>query len=242
MFSMYHKSIPFLIPFAVAFVLFSAFFFTTYAQELTSSTTENTEASTSEELPERERPALEERGTALEERQQERSDLVEERQESRAEAIENRDAVRADRQAALTEIRQQRVLNLAANISNRMEAAISRLFNIVERTEGRIAKLKLAGVDTTAAESKLREAAQLLASARAGLTNIDTLVSEATSSPEPKSAWQNVRNVYKETGTQIRASHQALRETIALLKQALNQAENRPPEVATSTTETEETE
>lgn len=228
MFSMYHTSTSLLVAVPTAFVLFCAVFFTAYAQDTASSTTEETETSASS--------TPRETDTALEERQQERNELIEERQENRVETREN---LREERQSALSEIRQQRVLNLSANISNRMEAAISRLFNIVERLEERIIKINATGVDTTAAESKLREAAQLLASARASLANIDTLVSEATSSPEPKTAWQNVRSVYLETGIQIRASHQSLRETVALLKVAIGQAENRPLETATSTSETE---
>lgn len=224
---MYQKSTSLIVPVTIAFVLFSAIFITAYAQETASSTTEaptETRATTTGD-----------RGSALQEQQQERSELIEERQENRAEAVEARETVRTERQAALTEVRQQRVLNLAANISNRMEAAIGRLFTIVERLEGRISKLNAAGVDTAAAESKLREAAQLLASARAGLSNIDTLVTNATSAPTPKTAWQNVRTVYQQTGGQIRASHQALRETVALLKTAIAQAENRPVDVATTT-------
>ena len=120
---------------------------------------------------------------------------------------------------------------------------INRLFNIVERMEERIVKLNAAGVNTDTASAKLREATQLLASARATLGNIDTLVFEATSSTEPKTAWQNVRQVYQEAGGQIRASHAALRETIALLKQAIAERESRPAEVASdeaaTTTESE---
>ncbi len=227
---MYHKTTSLLIPATVALLLFGTLILSASAQE--------TATSSEEETVDRERPTLEDRGTALEERQQERSELLEERQENHEAAVEARQEVRAERQSALTEIRQQRVLNLSANISNRMEGAINRLFNIVERMEERINKLNAAGVDTTAATAKLREAAQLLAEARATLGNIDTLVFEATSSTEPKTAWQNVRTVYQEAGSQIRASHQALRESIALLKQAVTDRENQPAEVVAEDTAT----
>ncbi len=197
---------------------FSLFIFSAGAQE--------TATNTSEEASDSDRPTLEDRSSALEERQQERSELIDGRQEVRTERVEERAELRDERQTVLTKMRQQRVLNLSANISNRMEAAIDRLFNIIERLEERISKLNTAGVNTDAASAKLREAAQLLASARATLGNIDTLVIEATTAPEPKTAWQAVRAVYQQAGTEIRASHLALRETISLLKQAIANGSN----------------
>ncbi len=136
-----------------------------------------------------------------------------------------RQKLREQRQVALTEVRQARVLNLAANISNRMEAAIERLYDIVGRFEARINKLKVSGVNTSAAEEKLRSAVQLLSKARATIGNIDTLVQNATTSNQPKTDWQNVKETYLEAGRLIRESHQALRETIALLKTAIADAD-----------------
>ncbi len=211
-----HKQLAFSItPLLLLLTLsFSVFVFTAGAQETaTTSVTEPEVATTTEE-----------RGTALEERQEERAEL------------------RDQRQSVLSGVRQQRVLNLSANISNRMEAAIDRLFNIVGRLEQRIFKLNSEGINTEAASAKLREAAQQLASARARLGNIDTLVTEATTSQEPKTAWQTVRTVYQQTGTEILASHQALRETISLLKQAIAAGASQPTdttETASSTSETE---
>ena len=57
--------------------------------------------------------------------------------------------------------RQNRVLNLSANISNRMEGAIARLATINERLGSRIEKLTAAGIDTNAATAKLKESNDL---------------------------------------------------------------------------------
>ena len=190
--------------FALAFTLVASAFLLTcsaYAEESTSTTAGTT---TNETTIDRQNTLPTERGENLEARQ-----------EAREGRIETRQAVRADRQAALSEIRQQRVLNLSANISNRMDAAVTRLFSVVERLETRIEKLKQAGIDTAAAEAKLREAAEYVASARALLGNIDTLVYNATTSEQPLTNWQEVRTTYQEAARLIRASHQALRETIA---------------------------
>lgn len=201
------------------------------------------EAATSSATGTRDRQAnLEERREQIETRQEERADLIEQRQATATERIEQRQELQEERQAALEGVRQQRILNLSANISNRMEAAIERLFNIIERFEQRIEKLKQAGADTTLAETKLREAAQLLAEARAKLSNIDTLVYNATTSTEPKTDWKSVRETYLEAGRLIRASHQALRETISLLKTAVTDADLRRNAAVTEDTSTTSTE
>ncbi len=179
----------------------------------------------------------EDRASSTGQRQENRAEVIEERQEARASSTEARTTLRVDRQVELDKLRQQRVLNLSANISNRMEAAIERLFNIISRLEERIIKLKKNGIDTEAAESKLREAAQFLSTARASLVNIDKQVSDATTSTEPISRWEKVRATYQETGKLIRSCHQALRETLSLLKTALVESRVRADSSATTTEE-----
>lgn len=197
-------------------------------------------------IQERQQERLEERENTLEERIDARASTTEQRQETRADNTEQRQTLRAERQTALQNVRQQRVLNLSANISNRMDSAIERIFTIITRIEQRIEKLKASGVDTAEAEVKLRESAQLLAEARATISDIDNIVYNATTSVEPKTAWQDVKAVYKETGALIRASHQALREVVALLKSAASEAELQTSAAvrtdngaSTSTTDTE---
>jgi exonuclease VII small subunit len=215
-----HTLLSYLLP---LFILLSAysFFFQTNAQTpVATSTMGATEAADRRITPE-------EREERLEDRLENRQDIVGERQASTSERIEARQELRTERQAALEEVRQKRVLNLAANISNRMEAAIARLYDIVARFELRVAKLKAAGVDTAAAEAKIREASQALAEARGALSPIDTLVNDATTSTEPQKNWTDVRSTYQTTAQLIRASHQALREAIALLKTAAADADLR---------------
>lgn len=203
--------------FALAFTLVAGSFLVAYyahAQEAAATTTEES-ASSSETIVDRQNTLPTERGEDLEDRQ-----------EAREERVETRQTVRADRQAALSDIRQQRILNLSANVSNRMDAAVARLFSVIERLETRIMKMNEVGLDTEAAEAKLREAAEHVASARALLSNIDTLVYNATTSEQPLTNWQEVRTTYQEAARLIRASHQSLRETIALLKLAAPRQES----------------
>lgn len=149
--------------------------------------------------------------------------------------------LRPERTGSLNEVRQARILNLAANISNRMEAAITRLINITKRLNSRIEKQTALGINTNAATNKLVEANNLLTQASINLSNIDTLVYNATTSSEPRSSWQNVRTVYTETAQLIRRAHLALRDTIALLKNpTANNDQSTTTESTSTTTETTE--
>ncbi len=134
---------------------------------------------------------------------------------------EVRQEVRVERQSALTEVRQKRVTNLSANISNRLDAVTLRLSNIITRLESRISTLKQRGIDTQSAETKLNDAVVSLNTAKNLLTNIDTLVYEAVSSEHPYTSWQPVKERYREIVGLIRETHAALKETIQLLKEAL---------------------
>jgi hypothetical protein len=227
---------------ALTFTLVAGAFFVTYyahAQESTTTTTESTSTRPANPRPGERQATLETRTEEMSERREEieatRTEQIEQRQASTTARQEQRAEVRADRQAALGEIRQQRVLNLSANISNRMDAAIARIFSVIERLESRILKMKEAGLDTAAAETKLREAAEHIASARALISNIDALVYNATTSEQPHTNWQGVRATYQEAARLIRASHQSLRETIALLKSSVPR-----PTTSSSTPETTE--
>ena len=212
---------------AFTFTLVAGAFFVAYyahAQESTTTTTDATSTRPANPSPEERQATLETRTEEMTERREEveanRAEQIEQRQASTTIRQEQRTEVRAERQAALSEARQQRVLNLSANVSNRMGAAIDRLFSVIERLEARIDKMKQAGSDTNAAETKLREAAGHIANAQAILSDIDNLVYNATTSEQPLTYWQEVRTTYQEAARLIRAGHQALRETIALLKES----------------------
>jgi exonuclease VII small subunit len=160
--------------------------------------------------------------------------------ERNGEAVEGREVrqeLREERQTTLQEIRQQRIINLAANLSNRLEAAISRFYNIVGRLEQRINKLKSAGINTAEAEGRLREAAQNLAAARATLKDIDLKVTAATASSQPQADWKEVRETYLATAALVRLSHQQLRETVALLKATTADTNQNPSQAVSSSSE-----
>lgn len=132
---------------------------------------------------------------------------------------DRREQLMNSRQMALESFRQERIVNLSANISNRMEAVIDRQFTLITRLESRIEKLAGAGVSVSAATTELRSAASLLSETRALLTNIDGLVFSAATAPQPYTEWQAVKDRYQTVAANIRSVHSSLRTTIALLKE-----------------------
>lgn len=126
-----------------------------------------------------------------------------------------------ERRAALQERAQERLLNLAANMSNRMEAAIRRMSNVVERLESRIEKLQTAGIETSEAEGHIATAKRHLTSAQGTLANIDEDVVQFIGSNDPRASWMRVKSIYETTRDDLRSAHQALREAVASLGRAI---------------------
>lgn len=122
------------------------------------------------------------------------------------------------RDAVLTKRIQERIINLAANISNRFDGLIARLDNIAGRLQKRIDKQKLEGYDVSAAETSLTTARAELTAAKDEMRTIDTSVRQAIGSIDPRGEWRGVRVQFLTTRDHIKAAHASLRETITLLK------------------------
>jgi len=138
---------------------------------------------------------------------------------------ENRPEIRDERRNALSELIQKRVINLAANISNRFDAAAARLTNISGRLDSRIEKLKSQGVNTEIAEAELAEAQTALSEVTNGMRAIDEIVYESVTSETPRQTWQEVRTLFGEAKTDLLAAKTSLRAAVAALKVAITEAE-----------------
>lgn len=137
----------------------------------------------------------------------------------RLEAAQER---RAEAQAALSIRMQERIVNLAANMSNRMDAAIARLNNIADRMEARATIVaSSSGLDTADTIESIALARASLTDAQTLLADIDPLVFDATTSENPREMWIAVRQVYVDARDEIRESHQHLRAALAALKEAV---------------------
>jgi len=160
----------------------------------------------------------EERQEQMEEKREEFKGASEERKE---EMLEKRE----ERKEALQERTQERIANLAANVSNRMDAAITRIQQIIDRFQERMNTLAERGADITDAQAALDESSGHLDTAASLVSNIDTLVAEVVASESPREAWAGTRETYKEITGHIKAAHASLRTALTLLKEAVADAE-----------------
>ena len=133
----------------------------------------------------------------------------------------------------LTNIRQTRIINLAANISNRIDASIRRLTNIADRLESRMRKLDARGIDTTDAATHVAQARQTLARLTERMSSIDQAVYDSVTSQTPRDTWQQVKPIFQNAATDLPSAHAALRAAVA----ALQAAPARQTETSTSTDE-----
>jgi hypothetical protein len=114
---------------------------------------------------------------------------------------------------------QERITNLAANISNRLDAIIVRLEQISARLESRLDKLQSEGKDTTPARNSLTLIQSDLANAKREMQGIDEAVLRVVGSPDPKAEWLQVRQKFVRARDHIRSAHTNLRNTVQIIKQ-----------------------
>lgn len=155
----------------------------------------------------------------------ERRAVIQQNQAERSDAIKTRvsdiKAAHAERKAAFQAATQTRLTNLAANLSNQMDATVARIQNVIDRLYTRIDKLKADGVDTSASETSLAVAQQEIDKASSMLSSIDSDVATFIGSENPKAGWQSLKQTYSAARDAIKGSHQALVTSILTLKAAV---------------------
>lgn len=140
--------------------------------------------------------------------------------EANQERTENRAEIREDARIRLSENIQNRIRNLSENVTDRLTAVVERYENIFTRLDSRIAKLTSAGIDTSTAEERLADAKVLVGNAKemiASLASIESIFSSET----PRESFAQVRTEILEIRSTLRGAHQALLDTVSLLKEAV---------------------
>jgi chromosome segregation ATPase len=132
----------------------------------------------------------------------------------------------------LTPRAQERIINLSANMSNRIEAMEERLSRISARLESRLNKMTATGLETQEAAQQLAEANQRLSEVRGRLTTIDADVINAVTAESPVVKIIELQRSYRTMANTLRNAHTDLIATLVLLKQATN-----PPAVETEVSE-----
>lgn len=136
---------------------------------------------------------------------------------------------------SLTPVAQTRLTNLAANISNRLDAYLRRFDNVATRLNSRMTKMEAEGKDVAAARATLASAETQLATARQTLASIDRDVAAFVGSDNPREAWARVKTTYTTSYTALAAAHADLKTVVTLLSDA---GTIPPAETATSTVDT----
>jgi len=136
----------------------------------------------------------------------------------------------------LSPIAQTRITNLAANVSNRLDATLRRLTNVHDRINSRIDKIVLTGMNTDAATVELQIANGHLKTAKNSLTTIDRDVAAFIGSSNPRAGFSRLKATYTTIYTELTLAHSSLRRTLDSLDGTINAP------VATSTATTTRTE
>lgn len=165
--------------------------------------------------------SIQDRKAQMEERKLELEQTATERQQQIQDQREEVKTNIEERRAQLEARAQARITNLAANMSNRMEAVLARLQNITDRIESRIKKLNELGVNTEEAETALASAQMSIDAALAEIDNIDEAVNSAIGSEDVKTNWIGVKETYQKIHDHILTARAELRATVAALKTAV---------------------
>lgn len=134
--------------------------------------------------------------------------------------------------SSLSPLAQNRITNLAANLSNREDATVRRLTNVSTRLDSRIAILEAAGQDMSKAKSHLKDARSKLDLAKVSLATIDKSVAIFVGASNPRESWVNLKLTYTTINTNIRIAYEAMKAALA----AAESPSPLPPVVTSTTT------
>lgn len=145
--------------------------------------------------------------------------------EQMSDPVEERAEIHEERRGALESRMQDRVINLASNVTTRLTAALDRMSNIATRLETRINKLTALGVDTGTAQSRLQEARRAIEAGNTKLKNIPS-VSTAIRGDSPRESFRAIRVELVAVRDLVRESHRLLVDTVTILKEAVRVRES----------------
>lgn len=145
--------------------------------------------------------------------------------EQMSDPVEERVEIREERRGALESRMQDRVINLASNVTTRLTAALDRMSNIATRLETRINKLTALGVDTGTAQSRLQEAQRAIEAGNTRLKNIPS-VNTLIRGDSPRESFRVIRVELVAVRDLVRESHRLLVDTVTILKEAVRVRES----------------
>lgn len=138
---------------------------------------------------------------------------IEEQQQIRE---ENRVTIRA----RLSEMRQERIRFFFGRLTIRFEAAINRLERLIARIETRLDRIEASDeeVDSTAIREEVEEAKRKLEEARVALAEAKESLEGILSAEDPKTAFEDVRDLIGGIKEELKEVHQILVQVIGDIK------------------------
>jgi len=133
---------------------------------------------------------------------------------------------------------QVRITNLLANMSNRLEAAITRLQTILIRIESRAVKLKSEGYDVSIVETHIADAHISLTRAKELIDGIDKYVADVVTSQKPRDSWGALRERILNIKLELLNVKLSLRSAVGSMKTASPVAATTTTTVSTTTATT----
>jgi hypothetical protein len=109
---------------------------------------------------------------------------------------------------------QVRIVNLAANISNRMDGVVMRFEQILTRLQSRASKMEALGYDTADTKFYISEAQGALTDAKTRMNGIDAKVAAIAASEKPWEAWVLVRSDFTETKAHLIRTKKLLTDAV----------------------------
>lgn len=129
---------------------------------------------------------------------------------------------------ALSTQKQERILNLATNIANRIDAAQLRLGQIANRIEQRQQKSIAAGYEVTGATQALSAAQTRLAEIKTTADLLDQLIYTTITSENPEREWKETNRVIQALKTDLQTVRDQLFSSAQQLQTALNAPTSSP--------------
>lgn len=164
----------------------------------------------------------------LRERLQEQRTNIQERLQQRREArsgtttpTERQEAAKERRQEAkqrLAEKRKQLIRAFFGRMAKRLEAALERQKKLGERIQARIEKARANGKDVTQAQAALDRARIVWQEAKDALESAKSRLEGVLSAEDPKTAFEEVKDLVAAARDKIKAVHAAFVDVITALK------------------------
>lgn len=124
----------------------------------------------------------------------------------------------SSRETGYDTAKQKRLTDLAANISNRIDAATNRLASIDTRIYSRANKIEAQGFTVTDGRSYADQAMDRITIVQNNMKDIDSQVAKTVTSTQPQADWTNIKNTFVNAKNDLIQAKALLLQAVAALR------------------------